>query len=90
MHVYSIFLNLNNTLKSKLSGAWVAQSVKHPTLDFGSCHDPRIVGSNPASGSTLTAWKLLGILSLSLSLPLPLSPARALSLSKIKKKNLNK
>jgi len=24
--------------------AWVAQSVKHPTLDFGSGHDLRIVG----------------------------------------------
>ena len=28
-------------------GAWVAQSVKHLTLDFGSGHDPRVVGSSP-------------------------------------------
>ena len=42
----------------------MAQSVKRPTLDFGSFHDLRAVGSNPASGSTL------GIL----PLPLPLYP----------------
>ena len=34
-------------------GAWVAQSVKHLTLDFGSGHGPGVMGSNPVSGSML-------------------------------------
>ena len=55
----------------------MAQLVKRPTLDFGSGHDPRAVGSSPASGSALTVRGLLGILSLPLSVSL--SPARALS-----------
>ena len=42
----------------------------------------RFVSSSPASGSTLTAGNLLGILSLSLPLSLPLPAARTLSLSK--------
>ena len=33
----------------------MAQSVKHPTLDFGSGHDLRVVGSSPTSGSVLSA-----------------------------------
>jgi len=47
----------------------VAQSVKRPTLDFGSGHDLRVVRSIPVSGSTL-GWSLLGILSLPPPLPL--------------------
>ena len=35
-------------------GLWVAQSGEHPTLDFGSGHDPRVVGWSPASCSTLS------------------------------------
>ena len=35
-------------------GAWVAQSVECLTPDFSSGHDPRVRGSSPASGSTLT------------------------------------
>ena len=31
----------------------VAQRVKHPTLDFGSGHDLRVMGLSPVSGSTL-------------------------------------
>ena len=53
--------------------AWVAQSIKHTTLDFGSGHDLMILRSSPTSGSLLTAWRLLGILILPLSLPLPCS-----------------
>ena len=34
-------------------GTWMAQSIKHPTLDFGSGHDPRDVRSSPMSGSVL-------------------------------------
>ena len=55
------------------TSSWVAQSVKHQTLDFGSGHDLRVVRSSPTSGSVLTAWSLLGILSL---------PPPSLSLSK--------
>ena len=36
-------------------GAWVAQSVECLTLDFGSGHDPRVLGSSPVSGSLLGA-----------------------------------
>ena len=40
----------------------MAQSVECPTLDVGSGHDPRVVGSSPVWGSTLsmeTAWDSL-------------------------------
>ena len=43
-------------------GAWVAQSVKHPTLDTGSCYRLTVVGLSPALGSTLSmepAWDSL-------------------------------
>jgi len=43
----------NVVLRMKEWGAWVAQSVKHPTLDFGSGHELRVVSSSPAWGSTL-------------------------------------
>ena len=62
-----------------LQGAWVAQSVECLILDFGSGHDPRIVGSSPDLGSVLSmepTWD-----SLFLSAPLP---AHTCSLSKIK------
>ena len=36
-------------------GAWVAQSVKPPTLGFSSVHDLGVVGWIPASGSALSA-----------------------------------
>ena len=36
-------------------GAWVAQSVKSLTLDFGSDHDLRVVGSSPTWGWALSA-----------------------------------
>ena len=60
-------------------GAWVAQSVKCPALDFGSGLDLMVRGSSPAFGSALTVQSLLGIFSLPLSRPLP---ASALFLSK--------
>ena len=37
-----------------LRGDWVAQSVEHPTLDFSSGYDARVVGSSPGLGSSLT------------------------------------
>ena len=44
---------LLTTLVSYNPGAPGWFSVERPTLDFGSGHDPRIMGSSPASGSTL-------------------------------------
>uniref|UniRef100_A0A667G4E3 Signal peptidase complex catalytic subunit SEC11 n=1 Tax=Lynx canadensis TaxID=61383 RepID=A0A667G4E3_LYNCA len=35
-------------------GSWVAQLVERLTPDFGSAHDPRVVGSSPALGSVLS------------------------------------
>ena len=32
----------------------MAQSVECPSLDVGSGHDPRVVGSSPMSGSALS------------------------------------
>ena len=49
-------------------GTYVAQSVDCPTLDFGSGHDPRVVGSSPKLGSGLSvepAWDSLSLLLLS-------------------------
>ena len=40
----------------------MAQSVKHPTLDFGSGHDLTVVGSNHSLRYPLTVQGLLGIL----------------------------
>ena len=62
-------------------GIWVAQSVKRPTLDFGSDHDLRIVKWSTTSGFTLSG-KYAGDF-LSSSPPVPLS---TLSLSLKKKK----
>ena len=59
----------------------MAQSVERLTLDLGSGPDPGVVGSSPASGSVLSVWSLLEILSLSFC------PTPPLSLSlKLKKK----
>ena len=55
----------------------MVQSVERLTLDFGSGHGPRVVGSSPNLGSELTVQNLLEILSvclsvcLSVSLPIP-------------------
>ena len=38
--------------KKEGEGAWVAQSVRHPTLDFGSGHHFRVVRSSPGSSPT--------------------------------------
>ena len=67
-------------------GAGVAQLGECPTLDFGSGHDPRVVGSSPASGSALgaePAWD-------SLSLFLCPSPAGGHDLSLSLKINISK
>ena len=66
-------------IKKQTWGAWVAQLVKCLTVDFGSGHDPRVVGWSPVLGSVLgvdPAWD-------SLSPSAPLTPACAHFLSKI-------
>ena len=65
-------------------GAWVSQSVKGPTLDFGSGHDltvcefePRVglcdVRAGPARGSLGVSLSAPPLIALSLSLSLSLS-----------------
>lgn len=34
-------------------GAWMAQSVEHPTLDFGTGHDLSVLSAEPAWDSLL-------------------------------------
>jgi len=58
---------------TEIRGTWVAQSFKHPTLDFGSGHDLRVMRSSPTWSPT---WgSILGVEPcLRFSLPLPLPP----------------
>ena len=57
--------NRTQTIKdAEYRGAWVAPSVKRPTLDFGAGHDLRVCEFEPHIG-----FCLLGILSPSLSAP---------------------
>ena len=73
----SNFLSLSwFPLETTNRGTWVAQTVECSTLGFGSGHDLTVRGFGPTLGSVLTAWSLLGILSLSLSL----SPSLSLAL----------
>ena len=66
-------------IKKKTWGTWVAQSVKRPTLDFGSDHDLMVCGFGLHIGlSSGSAESARGFLSLLLSL-CP-SPSRVLSL----------
>ena len=65
-------------------GAWVAQLVKGPILDFGSGHDLTVKGSSPTSGFELSvepAWD-------SLCAPLSVPPLLSRSLSQNKEKAL--
>ena len=55
----------------------MSQVVEHPTLGFGSGHGLMVHGLSPTSGSVMTVWSLLGIL----SLPLSALPPFTLSLS---------
>ena len=63
-------------------GAWVAQSVKRPALFLISAQVmiSWLVRWIPASGSALTAWRLLEILSLPLSVSSPLMIVLSFSL----------
>ena len=62
-------------------GAWVARSVKHPTL--AQVMISQFVGSSPTLGSVLTlrAWNLLQIMCPPLSAPSPLMLCLSLSLN---------
>ena len=77
-------------------GAWVAHSVECPTLDFGSGHGLRVIGSSPVLGSAFDMEPAWDSLSPSFPLPLPLlwshscSLFLSLSLSQKKKKKKRK
>ena len=73
--------NLYQTCIKELRGAWVTQSVEHPTLDFGMGHDPRVVGFKPSIRLCAECGACLRFSLPPLLPPLPLSPARARSLS---------
>ena len=60
-------------VKKSLGGAWMAQSVKGPTLGFGSGHDLSFLGLSTDMAEP--SWK-------SLSLPLPCSHSLGLSQNK--------
>ena len=66
-----------------LRGAWVAQSFQQLTLDFSSGHDPKVVGSSPTLGSTLSREDSL---CLSLCPSLPCSCVLSLKKQKTKQK----
>ena len=71
-------------------GTWVAQSVKHPTLDFCSGHDLTLVRLSPSSGPALTEWSLLQFSpSLSAHPPLMLCLSKVNKCLKKKKYNCN-
>ena len=54
-----------------MRGAWVAQSVKHLTLDFSSGHDLTVHEIEPRVGLCTDRVEPAWILSLPLFLPLP-------------------
>ena len=74
MHISKELRLRNKVRKGQVGGAWVAQSVKRPTLDFGSGHDLTVREKEPHVGlcadGVEPAWDSL---SLPLSLPLPCS-----------------
>ena len=72
-------------------GAWVAQSVNCPIIDFSSCHDLAVVGSSPMPGSALSvepAWA--GFLFFSLSLCPSPTCVLSFKLHELKKKMIQK
>ena len=69
-----------------MGGAWLAQSVKCLTLEFGSGHELMVPELEPLSGSALTVESLLGILSAPCP-PLVLSISKRIN--KLKKNHFN-
>ena len=82
LHVKGQMAVKESGLKKRGEGAWVAQSVKHPSLDFSSSHDLTVMGSSPVLGSRLGTEGVCLRFSLSLLHPVCLS----LSLKKKKKR----
>ena len=56
MRAFSLKINQQALKKKNLWGAWVAQSVEHPTS--ASVMISQLTSSSPASGSVLTAQSL--------------------------------
>ena len=54
LRVTQNIIKLLSKYTNQRRGTWVAQAVKHLTLDFSSGHDPHVVGSSPTSGSVLS------------------------------------
>ena len=78
----SIWMSTGHS-KVEIPGAprWL-RWLKHLGLDFGDVMISRFMTLSPVLGSALTAWSLLGILSLPLSLSLSLCPCLSLSQNK--------
>ena len=57
--------------EASIERCWVAQWVKHLTLDFGSGHDLRVMGASSPSGSDCSALSMESPVPLLLVLPLP-------------------
>ena len=70
----------SQSLKKQVGGAWVAQSVKQPTLDFDSGHDLTGCEFEPTSGSRADSTACLGV-SLSRSLSVPFCFSRSLKIN---------
>ena len=52
--IKTLNIKTNTLNKNKIEwGAWVAQSVRHPPLDFNSGHDLRVMRSRSTLGSML-------------------------------------
>ena len=62
-------------------GAWLAQSVRHPTLDFGSGPDLTVCGFEPCIGFHADGTGPAGD-SFSLALPPPLVPLSTFQVNK--------
>ena len=82
---YALVNGTRPLLKFSETGAWVGQLVEHPTLDFSSGYDCRVVRLSPRWGSALSKESAASLFLLLLPLPLPL-----LSLSVSLSKNLKK
>ena len=90
LHIVShLYFVINHTVYycriiEKYFDACVAQSVKHPTLDFGSVHDLRVVRSS-STGAPLDVEPAYH----SLSPSAPLHPLSSLSLLKTNRRSRN-
>ena len=82
------FTRMRGLIKVNLRDTWVAQSVKHPTLGFGSGHGLMVNEIEHQIGLYIDSRSLLGILSLFLSLPLPHGCSLSLKGNKLRKMNL--